>query len=167
MIRPSQKLFVFFLFSAWFLVPIAKASIVELELEKCVREEKSIESLHSCARVERKLIDIEPKRTPAQTILTANSKKDVFRHELPLGSYRIEIGAWKEDPLKAVTVLNVSLFENGRGQVDYNEVSFFDDRDDNYFSLALRPRSNLEFYRIKIKQSSVLPVTTQPEVGIE
>lgn len=143
-----------FLMGALLLGPMsAFASIVELELERCTKPSGTTTTTHTCTEVEKKLINLRAKRIPAQTLLTNNTKKQMFRHEMKFGQHHVKIGAWKDDPLKSVTVLNISLFEEGRGQIDYNEVSFYDDKRDNYFSIALRPRSNTEFYRLKLKQS--------------
>ncbi len=149
----------------FFVVSLSEASIVELGLERCTKPSGKTTSVHECKEVEKKLVNIQAKRLPARSLLTTNAKRKMFRHEIELGRHKVKIGAWKDDPLKAVTVLNISLFEEGRGQVDYNEVSFFDDRDDNYFSIALRPRSNIEFYRLKLKQAEDRPQLRSKELS--
>ena len=126
----------------------------QMELDHCTRKKGKVSLVYDCKMVTKKDISINVRKPSGRNILTGSDKKSVFRQEFKIGSHRIAIGAWKPDPIGALTVMNISLTEVGKGQIDYNETSFFDDKNGNYLSIALRSNSQSEYYRLKLRQKA-------------
>ena len=147
---PALLFSAIFCSSAW-----ASANRLQFNVELCSKSSAS-DLVHKCKPVSDKELFVRFDRGAVKPMLTASDKRQFFRHSIQLGDDEISIGAWKPDPIEALTVINVSLSQNGRGQIDYNEVSFFDDKGKNYASFSLRPHTRGAFYRIKLNQKTTL-----------
>lgn len=141
----------------------AYAARFALQLERCTRTNSDPSSIHECKSVASRDIDVDVNSVSRKPLLTGSEKRRMFRYEENIGGHQIAIGAFKPDPVRALTVMNVSLAENGKGQVDYNETSFYDDKSDNYLSLALRSTTQGEYYRVKLEQKH-REIIKDPEV---
>lgn len=130
----------------------AIASKFHFTLDRCEREKNSLNRLmHKCSTIAKRKIHFKFSE-PRPLLKTANQKSSVFRYNKKIGEHEIIIGAWKPDPSKSLNIINVSLLQESRGQLDYNEVSFYENHLGNYYSFTLRSDNKNNYYRIKLIQ---------------
>lgn len=146
------------IFAAMLTTENSFANSFKLQIERCYRNSAEADNAPAwdCSEITQKNLPLARKANTAFPMAVAAQKRNLLRHEHRVGNQQITIGAWKPDSFSALTRINVSLTEEGRGQLDYNEASFFDDRPGGFLEISLRGLSSGEFYRVKLFQEGVL-----------